>query len=100
MLENSDIPTVTANKFSVLAGANEMTDLDQTCEPVANKITPIMFRYKDNYNLIMQQLETDFPKFTNKRTGEYMKINLTTEEEHREITSCLKLKKEQFSLYF
>ncbi|GFY58918.1 hypothetical protein TNIN_296911 [Trichonephila inaurata madagascariensis] len=99
MLENSDISTVVSNKYSALAGATANTDLDQTSGPVANKITPIMLRCTKNFNLILQQLEKDFLKSTNKLTGKYIKINSTYEEEQRKITSYLKLKNEQFFVF-
>ncbi|GFR17749.1 uncharacterized protein TNCT_11731 [Trichonephila clavata] len=97
-VESSDPPSALSNQFSALAGAGN-TNLDQTSVPVAVKVTPsIMLKYQSNYNLILQEIQRTYLTSTNKLTGEYIKINAATLDDHRLITDYLTSKKEQYYL--
>ncbi|GFY72083.1 nucleic-acid-binding protein from transposon X-element [Trichonephila inaurata madagascariensis] len=54
-----------------------------------------MLRYKKNYNLV-QELNKNFPESVNKLTGNYIKIQASSIEDHRAITALLKQKREEF----
>ncbi|GFX09270.1 hypothetical protein TNCV_2267081 [Trichonephila clavipes] len=71
----------------------ENLDEDVTVPP---KIKPIMLKYKDNYNMVLKGLNKMYPNSTNKLTGKYIKIMASTTDEHREITTLLKSKGEEF----
>ncbi|GFY15050.1 nucleic-acid-binding protein from transposon X-element [Trichonephila clavipes] len=77
---------------------SETTGKDNLDEEVTvpPKIKPIMLRYKDNYNMVLQALSRKYPKSTNKLTGQYIRIIASTMDEHREITTLLKSKGEKF----
>ncbi|GFU73144.1 nucleic-acid-binding protein from transposon X-element [Trichonephila clavipes] len=71
----------------------ENLDEDVTVPP---KIKPIMLKYKDNYNMVLKGLNKMYPNSSNKLTGKYIKIMASTTDEHREITTLLKSKGEEF----
>ncbi|GFY53718.1 hypothetical protein TNIN_332541 [Trichonephila inaurata madagascariensis] len=55
-----------------------------------------MLRYKKNYNLVLQELNKNFPESVNKLTGDCIKIQPFNIEEHRAITALLKQKGEEY----
>ncbi|GFV63989.1 putative RNA-directed DNA polymerase from transposon X-element [Trichonephila clavipes] len=57
---------------------------------------PIHLKFADNYNLIMQEINRNFPKTRSKLSGEYLLIFASTSDDHRDITLFLKEKGEQF----
>ncbi|GFY42621.1 PRE_C2HC domain-containing protein [Trichonephila inaurata madagascariensis] len=60
------------------------------------KIKPVMLRYKNNYSLVLQELNKNFLESVNKLTGDYIKIQASNIEEHRAITALLKQKGKEF----
>ncbi|GFY28034.1 hypothetical protein TNCV_4563861 [Trichonephila clavipes] len=56
-----------------------------------------MFKYKkENYKIIIQDLNKDFPNCDVKLAGKYIKIFTTSTDEHRIVTDYLKEKCEEF----
>ncbi|GFW79572.1 hypothetical protein TNCV_128771 [Trichonephila clavipes] len=92
----------TKNSFAGLAiDEPEIVVTDKTAQ-VANlspKIKPVALRYKKNYNLVLQELNKNFPESVNKLTGDYIKIQASNIEEHRAITALLKPKGRSFTSY-
>ncbi|GFQ70221.1 uncharacterized protein TNCT_686331, partial [Trichonephila clavata] len=83
----------TNNKFAVLEceqATNVMSDPPIQAPP---KIKPIMMKIPKNYNLILQDINRKFPTTTNKVTGDWIKIQCSTSDDHREITTSLVQKK-------
>ncbi|GFW14631.1 probable RNA-directed DNA polymerase from transposon BS [Trichonephila clavipes] len=64
-----------------------------SCPP---KIPFIHLKFKNNYNLIMQEVTRKWPKSRSKLSGEFLKILASTADEHREITAFLTEKNEEF----
>ncbi|GFQ81614.1 hypothetical protein TNCT_620691 [Trichonephila clavata] len=82
----------TNNKFAVL-------DCEQTTNVVSDpptqaKIKPIMMKITKNYNLILQDINRKYPTTVNKVTGDWIKFQCTTSDDHREITTTLVDKKD------
>ncbi|GFS80863.1 nucleic-acid-binding protein from transposon X-element [Trichonephila clavipes] len=87
------------NKFKALAGSSAMPDSVNAAVPVAPKAPKIPFihlKFNNNYNLVMQEITRKWPKSRSKLSGEYLKILVSTADEHREITAFLKEKGEEF----
>ncbi|GFQ65855.1 hypothetical protein TNCT_425721 [Trichonephila clavata] len=83
----------TNNKFAVLEceqTTNVMSDPPIQAPP---KIKPIMMKITKNYNLILQDINRKFPSTTNKVTRDWIKIQCSTSDDHREITTSLVQKK-------
>ncbi|GFS36571.1 hypothetical protein TNIN_389331 [Trichonephila inaurata madagascariensis] len=79
----------TKNAFAGLAIEEpEIVVTDKTAQvaDLSPKIKPIMLRYKENYNLVLQELNKIFPESVNKLTGYYVKIQASNMEEHRAIS--------------
>ncbi|GFS92085.1 nucleic-acid-binding protein from transposon X-element [Trichonephila clavipes] len=73
-----------------VVGSTETNDIAQP------KVKPIMLRYKNNFNLILQHFNRKYPDSVNKLTGEYIKITAASIDQHGEITKELKEKGEEF----
>ncbi|GFT16203.1 nucleic-acid-binding protein from transposon X-element [Trichonephila clavipes] len=73
-----------------VVGSIENSDIAQP------KVKPIMLKYKNNFNLILQHLNRKYPDSVNKLTGEYIKITAASIDQHGEITNELKEKGEEF----
>ncbi|GFT02494.1 hypothetical protein TNCV_1487221 [Trichonephila clavipes] len=72
---------------------------NQTTAPTTArpKVPPIMFKYKkDNYKIIIKDLNKDFPNCDVKLAGKYLKIFTQSADEHRIVTAYLKEKSEEF----
>ncbi|GFV43252.1 nucleic-acid-binding protein from transposon X-element [Trichonephila clavipes] len=67
-----------------------------SCPPKPPKIPFIHLKFKNNYNLIMQEVTRKWPKSRSRLSGEYLKILASTADEHREITAFLTEKNEEF----
>ncbi|GFT92332.1 hypothetical protein TNCV_2048771 [Trichonephila clavipes] len=83
-----DAPVNVQNKFNALAGSSAMPDSVNAAVPVAPpqnppKIPFIHLKFKNNYNLIMQEVTRKWPKSRSKLSGEYLKILASTADEHR-----------------
>ncbi|GFV84861.1 uncharacterized protein TNCV_4298431 [Trichonephila clavipes] len=96
-------PVSVQNKFSSLAGKEaEITHpptSNQTAAPnsARPKVPPIMFKHKkDNYKLIVKNLNKDFPDCDVKLAGKYLKIFTQSSDEHRIVAEYLKEKSEEF----
>ncbi|GFX06406.1 hypothetical protein TNCV_2939341 [Trichonephila clavipes] len=89
----------TKNAFAGLAiDEPEIVVADKTAQvaDLSPKIKPVMLRYKNNYNLVLQELIKNFPESVDKLTGDYIKIQDSNIVEHRAITTLLKQKGEEF----
>ncbi|GFX16467.1 uncharacterized protein TNCV_601901 [Trichonephila clavipes] len=75
-----------SNKFAVL-------DNEEIMDPPKPRIRPIMMRINKNYNLILQEIYRTYPETVNKNTGNYIKIQLASEEDHDNIKKLLIIKK-------
>ncbi|GFV48749.1 uncharacterized protein TNCV_625361 [Trichonephila clavipes] len=77
-----------SNKFAVL-------DTEEVMEvtPPKPKVKPIMMRINKNYNLILQEIYRTYPETTNKNTGNYIKIQPASAEDHENIKNLLVVKK-------
>ncbi|GFW69125.1 hypothetical protein TNCV_511701 [Trichonephila clavipes] len=87
------------NPFSVLTIEDnnmEVVGSAETNDIAQPKVKPIMLRYKNNFNLILQHLNRKYPDSVNKLTGEYIKITAASIDQHGEITKELKEKGEEF----
>ncbi|GFT97998.1 nucleic-acid-binding protein from transposon X-element [Trichonephila clavipes] len=95
-----DAPINVHNKFNALAGSSAMPVSVSAAVPVASpkppKIPFIHLKFKNNYNLIMQEVTRKWPKSRSKLSEEYLKILASTADEHREITAFLTEKKEEY----
>ncbi|GFQ92322.1 hypothetical protein TNCT_674901 [Trichonephila clavata] len=83
----------TTKKFAVLESeqtTNVMSDPPMQAPP---KIKPIMMKITKNYNLILQDINRKYPTMINKVTGDWIKIQCSTSDDHREITTSLVEKK-------
>ncbi|GFX29395.1 probable RNA-directed DNA polymerase from transposon BS [Trichonephila clavipes] len=60
------------------------------------KIPPIHLKFKENYNLILQEIQRLYPKTKTKLSGEFLKIFAASSDDHRDITNLLVEKKEQY----
>ncbi|GFV08409.1 nucleic-acid-binding protein from transposon X-element [Trichonephila clavipes] len=61
------------------------------------KVPPIMFKHKkENYKIMIKDLNKDFPNCDVKLAGKYLKIFTTSTDEHRIVTDYLKEKCEKF----
>ncbi|GFU11590.1 uncharacterized protein TNCV_4492231 [Trichonephila clavipes] len=95
-------PISVKNKFSSLAGKEAKVTppiSNQTTDPVAArpKVPPIMFKHKkENYKIIIKDLNKDFPYCDVKLAGKYLNIFTTSTDEHRIVTDYLKEKCEEF----
>ncbi|GFQ84344.1 hypothetical protein TNCT_541721 [Trichonephila clavata] len=55
--------------------------------PSPPKIKPIMMKIAPkNYNLILQEINRKYPATVNKATGDWIKIQCATSDDHRDIT--------------
>ncbi|GFT43768.1 uncharacterized protein TNCV_4464342 [Trichonephila clavipes] len=61
--------------------------------PPKPRIRPIMMRINKNYNLILQEIYRTYPETANKNTGNYIKIQPASEEDHENIKKLLITKK-------
>ncbi|GFV35624.1 nucleic-acid-binding protein from transposon X-element [Trichonephila clavipes] len=89
----------TKNAFAGLViDEPEIVVLDKTAQvaDLSPKIKPVMLSYKKIYNLVLQELNKNFPESVNKLTGDYIKIQASNIEEPRAITALLKQKGEEF----
>ncbi|GFS54596.1 uncharacterized protein TNCV_2749061 [Trichonephila clavipes] len=77
-----------SNKFAVLDN-EEIMDVT----PPKPRIKPIMLRTNKNYNLILQEIYRTYPETLNKNTGNYIKIQPASEEDHENIKKLLITKK-------
>ncbi|GFW38169.1 uncharacterized protein TNCV_602451 [Trichonephila clavipes] len=95
-------PVSVKNKFSSLAKKEAKITppiSSQTIAPVAArpKVPPIMFKHKKvNYKIIIKDLNKDFPNSDVKLVSKYLKIFMTSTDEHRIVTDYLKEKCEEF----
>ncbi|GFU44922.1 hypothetical protein TNCV_4234531 [Trichonephila clavipes] len=97
-------PVSVKNKFSCLAGKDAKVTppiSNQTMAPVAArpKVPPIKFKHKkENYKIIIKDLDKDFPNCDVKLAGKYLKIFTITSDEHRILTDYLDAseKREEF----
>ncbi|GFV42884.1 uncharacterized protein TNCV_2593321 [Trichonephila clavipes] len=76
----------TSNSFAVLNAVNKFAE-DVTQPPF--KIKPIFMRLTPNYNLILQKINRTHPSAKNTHTKGHFKIEVETEDHHREITLYL-----------
>ncbi|GFW35173.1 hypothetical protein TNCV_5067381 [Trichonephila clavipes] len=66
----------TKNTFAGLAidePETVITDKTAQVADVSPKIKPVMLKYKKNYNLVLQELNKNFPESVNKLNGDYIK---------------------------
>ncbi|GFT84748.1 NADH dehydrogenase iron-sulfur protein 2, mitochondrial [Trichonephila clavipes] len=89
-------PVSIKNKFSSLAGKDAKVTppiSNQTTAPVAARPKvppPVMFKHKkENYKIIIKDLNKDFPNCDVKLAGKYLKIFTTTSDEYRILTDYL-----------
>ncbi|GFV11673.1 nucleic-acid-binding protein from transposon X-element [Trichonephila clavipes] len=75
----------TGNKFSVLG--EEEAPPGKSSSPLTVK--PIMLKIVNSYNLIVQDINRKFPGTVNKMTGNYIKIQPATPDDHRDIVTHL-----------
>ncbi|GFT04056.1 hypothetical protein TNCV_3346101 [Trichonephila clavipes] len=100
-IETFDQRDTDAAQLQSYIHAKRATELDYNMKLETNDITqpkvkPIMLRYKNNFNLILQHLNRKYPDSVNKLTGEYIKITAASIDQHGEITKELKEKGEEF----
>ncbi|GFQ84526.1 nucleic-acid-binding protein from transposon X-element [Trichonephila clavata] len=72
--------------------SNQNSNINQ---PI-HKIKTIMHRFKNNYNLVLQDFNDKYPDCVNKLIGDYIKIVPASEDQHRKITTTLKAKGDEF----
>ncbi|GFV25816.1 nucleic-acid-binding protein from transposon X-element [Trichonephila clavipes] len=96
-------PISVKNKFSSLAGKEA-----KVIPPISNQATapvaapPLKSPQlcsnikKENYKIIIKDLNKDFPNCDVKLAGKYLKIFTTTSDEHRALTDYLDEKREEF----
>ncbi|GFS89333.1 nucleic-acid-binding protein from transposon X-element [Trichonephila clavipes] len=90
-------PINTSNKFQPIAGSSAMPEKDTVAMSVATpKIPPIHLKFKENYNLILQEIQRLYPKTKTKLSGEFLKIFAASSDNHRDITKLLVEKNEQY----
>ncbi|GFY70505.1 hypothetical protein TNIN_213901 [Trichonephila inaurata madagascariensis] len=90
-------PVKITNQYQALAGNSTLPDADITVVPVATpKIPPINLKFRKNYQPILKEISKKFPTSSAKLSGDYLKIFATSPDEHRNITSFLTEKGEQY----
>ncbi|GFU86254.1 hypothetical protein TNCV_369101 [Trichonephila clavipes] len=83
-------PINTSNKFQPIAGSSAMPEKEPAAMSVATpKIPPIHLKFKQNYNLILQEIQRLYPKTKTKLSGEFLKIFAASSDDHRDITNLL-----------
>ncbi|GFR26484.1 hypothetical protein TNCT_470031 [Trichonephila clavata] len=85
-------PIVTANSLSSLS-THKNPSVQTGAETPKGKIDPIMLKFTENYNLILQDLQRSHPMAEKSYVGEYKKIITETDEHDREITQIFTDKK-------
>ncbi|GFV41386.1 uncharacterized protein TNCV_1302461 [Trichonephila clavipes] len=61
--------------------------------PPTPKTKPFMMRIGKNYNLIHQEIYRSYPNTVNKNTGNYVRIQPASAEDHEKIKNLLVTKK-------
>ncbi|GFU82823.1 uncharacterized protein TNCV_266201 [Trichonephila clavipes] len=101
MLQNYTIgaaaPVTTSNKFEPLAGTSTLPEKENAAMSVTKpNIPPINLKFKENYNLILQEISRKYPKSKSKLSGKFLKIFAASTDDHRAITTLLTEKGEQY----
>ncbi|GFY77985.1 nucleic-acid-binding protein from transposon X-element [Trichonephila inaurata madagascariensis] len=71
----------------------EKDSREEISEPPFIQAKPIMLRIVKNYNLTVQEINRKFPATVNKMTGNYIKVQPGSIEDHRDITAMLEERK-------
>ncbi|GFQ92582.1 uncharacterized protein TNCT_495411 [Trichonephila clavata] len=83
----------TKNNYAVLENEQPTTGVSDPPTHSTPKIKPVMMKITKNYNLILQEINQKYPAKVNKATGDWIKIQCATSDDHREITNSLVEKK-------
>ncbi|GFR30247.1 uncharacterized protein TNCT_459251 [Trichonephila clavata] len=83
----------TKHNFSVLEDEQPTVDMSDLPIPSPPKIKPIMMKITKNYNLIIREINRKYPATVNEATGDWIKSQCATSDDHRDITTSLVEKK-------